>query len=172
MQLVSIIGGESAPFQPERSSLVILLVSRESVEACSVGGAVKQLRLLSDDPALVRRFERSVHFLFEGYDHDPREIHQIPEIRCFFSALNAQWRHWGHFLNHDTGALTLAYTLLVDAQPLLQVAGQVGVTIDLDAAEDLTREWENSMRALHQHHGWTAGDSERAIAGFLLAAPR
>lgn len=35
----------------------------------------------------------------DGYNHDPRELVDIPEVRHFLKRLAAQWPYWGFFLN-------------------------------------------------------------------------
>jgi len=44
----------------------------------------------------------SLVFGIEGYDHDPREVHSIPEIRRFYRAFHDSWPHWLFFCNLDT----------------------------------------------------------------------
>lgn len=45
----------------------------------------------------LRRMMGTFLFAIEGYDHDPREIYTIPEIRSFYRAFWEAWPYWMFF---------------------------------------------------------------------------
>lgn len=47
-----------------------------------------------------------------GYDTDPRELAEIPEVRAFFARLAIEWPHWMWFLHRRVGAIHLLMALL------------------------------------------------------------
>jgi hypothetical protein len=47
-----------------------------------------------------------------GYDDDPRELFEIPEVRVFFRELDRQFPFWFFFLSTASGGLTLLALLL------------------------------------------------------------
>ena len=79
----------------------------------------------------LRQMMNSIVFCIEGYDHDPREIHTIPEIRKFYSAFHAAWPYWLYFCNVDQDTLKTMVccclnnitALKVDGNPIVNVQG-------------------------------------------------
>jgi len=49
----------------------------------------------------LREMMNSMTFMIEGFDDDPREIHSIPEVRSFYTALREAWPYWLYFCNLD-----------------------------------------------------------------------
>ncbi len=65
-----------------------------------------------------------------GYDHDPREIYAIPNVRKLYYILTTAWPNRLFFGNRDTDALRIVYlcyvksldSLAVKDRPIVQVA--------------------------------------------------
>lgn len=84
----------------------------------------------------LRRMMGTFLFAIEGYDHDPREIYAIPEVRSFYRAFWETWPYWLFFtclLENDAlkpmtlcclGDLTATQ---IDGQPMSSAS------LDLDA---------------------------------------
>jgi hypothetical protein len=88
---------ESQPSLLGDTDLLIITGSREEVESgdtTSVLGALR--RLLERDMALQLR--QRVFFGVLGYDDDPRELFEIPEVRAWIAAVDAEWPYWFFFL--------------------------------------------------------------------------
>jgi hypothetical protein len=73
---------------------VAIVVSRQEVEACATGRVVAALMALTDTPERVRRFADALWLTFGGYDDDPRELWEVPEVVRYFAAVHASWPHW------------------------------------------------------------------------------
>ena len=73
----------------------------------------------------------SLALMIEGYDHDPREIYAIPEVRTFYQQLWRRWPYWLYFCNLDTENLMMMVMCCLDSLDALKVKGreQVKVTI-------------------------------------------
>ena len=63
-----------------------VVVSRQEVELLDISPALNVLRSLLFDAETVRMFQGRVGLSFHGYDSDPRELNQIPEVRQYCSA--------------------------------------------------------------------------------------
>jgi hypothetical protein len=74
----------------------------------------------------------------QGYDHDPREIYAIPEVRKFYSALNDVWPYWLFFGNLDTDALRTVYLCCMKSLDSLAMKGNPLVQVAFDPLEVLT----------------------------------
>jgi hypothetical protein len=76
-----------------------------------------------------------VVFGIEGYDDDPREIHSIPEIRRFYTALHAAWPFWFYFCNLDTDVLKTMVMCCLPSITAMKVDGRPNVVVDYDRLE-------------------------------------
>lgn len=133
---------------------ICLVISREEVMNPRVGRCVDDLMHLSGSRERTEQFAGAVLFVFEGWDHDPREIHAIPECRAFLSALTAQWPYWMHFLAPipDLWAVMLL-SLIPPSKPVPLPGGRIGRAFDAPALRALLTNQTNAMNNLHQLHG-------------------
>ena len=53
------------------------------------------------------RYRESLVFIVCGYDEDPRELAEIPQVRAFFARLVQEWPHWLWFLARGVGVVGL-----------------------------------------------------------------
>ncbi len=69
--------------------------SRSAVEAGDFAAFLEHFALerLPHGPAL-RSYYSAFHFAVAGYDTDPRELYEIPEVRAFYQAFRAAWPFW------------------------------------------------------------------------------
>lgn len=141
--------------------------SRSEVEAGPVGGAVDRLMELSDDNAIARHLEGRLTLMFEGYDDDPRELYEIPEVVQFFRSLTEAWPFWFHFLEREGDSLCVAMRLLTDVRLLSRQRGQVRADIDFaDYQRELNRLFEG-MNGLHERLGYRPAETVRATGAIL-----
>ena len=78
-----------------------IVVSREDVEANDTTETLASLWIVFRDRETVRRFQGRVEIGFHGYDTDPREVFEIPEIRRFCRRLDESFPYWFYFLPSD-----------------------------------------------------------------------
>lgn len=74
-------------------------------------------------------------FGIEGYDHDPREIHSIPEIRRFYASFHEAWPYWLYFGNLDTEALRMMVMCCLPSIAALKIDGRPNVAVKYDPLE-------------------------------------
>jgi hypothetical protein len=128
--------------------LAICSFSRLEVEAARVGGAVDRLMELSDDDAVARHLEGRLALVFDGYDDDPRELYEIPEVVQFFRAVTAAWPMWFHFLERRGPSLGVAVRLLVDAR-VAERGSDCRADVDRDVLQAALMRMFEGMNALH-----------------------
>lgn len=95
-------------------AIVVLAITRQDVESRSLASALERLHVLTDNRENVIRYRESVLFQVDGYDADPRELTEIPEVRDYFRTLTAEWPHWIWFLHRNVGAVALLFALLCE----------------------------------------------------------
>lgn len=84
---------------------VIVAVSRDQVTARNVSAALSALKRFTETPEITRRMFERVDVAFHGYDHDSRELFEIPEVRDFVYALDDKFPFWLFFLNKKCSGL-------------------------------------------------------------------
>lgn len=150
------IGVQSGPDLgegPANVDVIVIVITRDQVEAGMVGWAVDQLMTLSESAANVRRFASRLHVRFSGYDEDPRSLRSIPEVVRYFRAVHAQWPYWAHYIAKEREDYSLLVQMLTNAEELLLPGGQVGWTVTSEALKDMAMALLTAMNALYDAHG-------------------
>ncbi|RKT37952.1 chlororespiratory reduction 6 domain-containing protein [Thiocapsa rosea] len=86
-----------ARLSPAKDDILIITITRDSVMTCDIAPMQEKLTTLSSTREAAVKWEGTVTFAFEGWDNDPRETAEIPEIRAYFAALTEAWPYWLHF---------------------------------------------------------------------------
>lgn len=83
-----------------RVDQLILMASKEEVEAGNIDGALASLQKLLN-PANARKFRGRLIFGIRGYDDDPRDLWEIEDIRSWMQKIDREFPYWFYFM--DTG---------------------------------------------------------------------
>lgn len=90
--------------EPQKSLLdeldgdyLVVVADRKQVEAGDTSEIVPILHSLLQ-PETAKKFFERVDLSFSGYDQDPRELHEIVEVRDFVLKLDEQFPYWCYFL--------------------------------------------------------------------------
>jgi hypothetical protein len=84
---------------------LVVIVDRAAVERGDTGSALRVLSRLLDSPETIRLYRENVDIAFHGYDHDRRELFEIPEVRNFVAALDAAFPYWLYFFTRQSAGL-------------------------------------------------------------------
>ena len=126
---------------------IVYQFSRSKVERCdfshflSLYGADK----LPTGRRLRELMDRFV-FCVEGWDHDPREIHMIPEVRQFYSTFHDAWPYWLYFCNLQVDTLRAMTLCCMPSATTMQVDGQVLVKVTCEPVDLLSFVKRDLMR--------------------------
>jgi hypothetical protein len=90
------------------ADLLALLVTRREIESGQFSKALASLMALTDEVDKVQHYRRRLVLFVHGYDHDPRELYQIPEAVSWFRSLAREWNAWIHYLAWDLDPTQLA----------------------------------------------------------------
>ena len=83
----------------EQSDYIVLQISQEAIQNCDTSEYVTMLHGATGSlQSFEAAFQRYV-FLISGYDDDPRELYQIPEVVSFIKDLNSKLPFWLYFVN-------------------------------------------------------------------------
>ena len=84
-----------------------IVVSRQEAESLDIAPTLNVLESLLYDAETVRMFQGQVGLSFHGYDADPRELYQIPEVRQYLASLDSKFPYWFYFLSTDDETLKM-----------------------------------------------------------------
>ena len=84
-----------------------IVVSRQEAESLDIAPTLNVLESLLYDAETVRMFQGQVGLSFHGYDTDPRELYQIPEVRQYLASLDSKFPYWFYFLSTDDEILKM-----------------------------------------------------------------
>lgn len=84
---------------PKTIDPLVIVISRNEVEAMDISAALGTLKKLTDSPDTAREFVERVDIAFHGYDHIRYELFEIPEVRNFVYKLDEQFPFWLYFLS-------------------------------------------------------------------------
>ena len=79
-----------------------VVVDRGDVEKNDITETLQSLWSVFRDRETLRRFQGRVEIGFHGYDADPRELFEIPEIRRFCRKLDQSFPYWFYVLPSDS----------------------------------------------------------------------
>lgn len=101
--------------------------------------------------------------LISGYDEDPRELHEIPEVRAYFKQLDALFPYWFHVCVRIENTLQLLLTLLIELTPVAldDPPGAIGYRFAHDELNRFVQKRLDAMEALHLFHGFDQATSQR-----------
>ena len=89
-----------------------VVVDRTDVEALDVSRIATTLSRVLANRDTIERFRGHLDVAFNGYSNDPRELHEIPEIRRFCAKLDDAFPFWFYFLSVEGMTLgVIAYCL-------------------------------------------------------------
>ena len=118
------------------SDLILYQFSRDRVEA----GDAKDFLSRFGDSSLptgkkLEAMMNSVALMIDGYNHDPREIYAIPEVRKFYKQLWEVWPYWLYFCNLDSENLMMMVMCCIESLDALKVKGQSQVKVSISPLE-------------------------------------
>ena len=89
----------SPPDISQQSDYIVLHISQEAIQNCDTS---EYVTLLHGAPGSLQSFTEAFQkyvLLISGYDDDPRELYQIPEVVSFIKDLNSKLSFWLYFVN-------------------------------------------------------------------------
>ena len=76
-----------------------IVVSRQEVDARDHSGPLGAFQIVRSSNEYVCRFVEAVDLSFSGYDTDPRELWEIPDVRQYVRTLDEAFPYWLFFLS-------------------------------------------------------------------------
>ena len=149
--------------RPAVTDPVILMFWRRQVEAGDVDEPLQLLRTLTADRGVAIEFCRRISLVIDGYNDDPRELFEIPEVRAYIKRLDQEWRYWFFFLSQADESIKLFESCLCDTIEVVP-----GVTsIDFDQLEQSLARHFGEMHRLSEELDLPKGACEEVAEGII-----
>jgi hypothetical protein len=102
-------------FRPGIQEPVLLVFSREQVEAGEIGEPMEFLSHIAGSARAAAQFMGRVSLIVDGYNDDPRELFEIPEVRRYVRKLDDAWPYWFFFLSQADDSIKTLEACLCDS---------------------------------------------------------
>lgn len=93
--------GRLFDLRPGLTDPVVFVITRQQIEAEDMESSLEFLRSLvpTDNPQRIWSHKGRLSLVISGYDADPRELFEIPEVRRYLRSIDEHWPFWLFFLN-------------------------------------------------------------------------
>jgi len=138
----------------QQSDYTVLQIPQEAIQNCDTSEYVTLLHGATDSlQSFEAAFQRYV-FLISGYDDDPRELYQIPEVVSYIKDLNSKLPFWLYFINtSDKKFFSWMIACLCQAMSLDQDDEKIYADFNADAYNELIETQFNNIVKLMSRLG-------------------
>ncbi len=102
-------------FRPAVMDPIYLVFSRDQVEAHDISEPLQVLRQLTGNPENAVGACGRISLVIDGYNADPRELFEIPEVRRYIKAIDELWPYWFFFLSQVDDSIKIVESCLCDS---------------------------------------------------------
>jgi hypothetical protein len=93
----------------EPKELVSIIITRREIESGDISNSLSVLHTFKKDKKSIRRFCNKIDLSISGYDDDPRELWEIPEVKSYIKQLDKAFPYWFYFITKHSGALKMIF---------------------------------------------------------------
>ena len=122
-----------------------------------------RLNPLLEDRDFAWRFRRQMILTIDGYDADPRELVDIPEVREFLREIDQQWPFWVHFFNHVDDTIVLYVSCVCGSN----YPGGGAAEIDPAKLGAVLERGFLAINGIFETHGFPESENEEISRGML-----
>lgn len=99
------------------SQMTMLGIGRAAIETKNTRAIASYFEALRSDKKRARKSQGKVGFYVSGYDDDPRELYEIPEVVDYFKQLEPEVKYWFYFLSTNPSVDSLKVLLFCLCEP-------------------------------------------------------
>ena len=93
--------------RPGVTEPVVLMISRREVEEGDLASVLARLKVFLATREDAWLYRGQMTLVVDGYNDDPRELVDIPQVRTLLAQLEAAWPYWGFFFNQVDDSIKL-----------------------------------------------------------------
>ena len=149
--------------RPGVSEPVVLMISRREVEAADLASVLSRLKvfLATREDAWLNRGQMTL--VVDGYNNDPRELVDIPEVRALLRLLESEWPYWAFFFNQVDDSIKLLLSCVAGSRYL----GNGAVEMDADLVAAAMARAFGGMNAVFERFNFPEEELELMSRGFV-----
>jgi hypothetical protein len=93
--------------RPGVTEPVVLMISRREVEQGDLASVLARLKVFLATREDAWLYRGQMTLVVDGYNDDPRELVDIPQVRTLLCNLEAAWPYWAFFFNQVDDSIKL-----------------------------------------------------------------
>ncbi len=149
--------------RPGVSEPVVLLICRREVEQSDLASVLSRLKLFLATREDAWRYRGQMTLVVDGYNDDPRELVDIPEVRALLRGLEAEWPYWAFFFNQVDDSIKLLLSCVAGSRFL----GNGAVEMDGDLVAAAMARAFGGMNAVFERFNFPEDELELMSRGFV-----
>lgn len=144
--------------RPGLSDPVVFVISRQQVEALDLDEPLDFLHSLvpTAHPHHAWAYKGRLSLVIAGYETDPRELFEIPEVCRYLRALDEQWPFWLFFFNQVDDSIKLIALCLASSIEVVPGAAH----IDPDGLRRFLERGFTAVNYLFESYGFPETENE------------
>lgn len=144
--------------RPGLSDPVVFVISRQQVEALDLDEPLEFLHSLvpTAHPHHAWAYKGRLSLVIAGYETDPRELFEIPEVCQYLRALDEQWPFWLFFFNQVDDSIKLIALCLASSIEVVPGAAH----IDPDGLRRFPERGFTAVNYLFESYGFPETENE------------
>ena len=150
-------------FRPGVTEPVVLMISRREVEAGDLASVLSRLRVFRATREDAWRYRGQMTLVVDGYNNDPRELVDIPEVRHLLKRFEAAWPFWAYFFNQVDDSIKLLLSCAAGASFL----GRGAVEMDAELVAQALARGFGGINLIFEEHGFPESELEATSRGLL-----
>ena len=145
------------------SGPVVLLISRREVEAGDLAAVLSRLKPFLATREDAWRYRGQMMLVVDGYNNDPRELVDIPEVRAVLRGLESSWPHWAYFFNQVDDSIKLLLSCVAGSRFL----GRGAIEMDADLVASALGRAFGGMNLIFDRFGFPEDELEMISNGLV-----
>lgn len=148
--------------QPDQ--IIVLSIEHESIQRGEIAYAMTHMWPMVSTAAAMCEHAHCLTLAFQGYDHDPRELYEVPEVRAYVRKLMTHCPWLALLLSKwDSGIFQLLPALLGEAIKVSRSGTRASVEIDGREASQLAMRCIKGAGAHLEQLGLAQADADRLV---------
>lgn len=149
--------------RPGVTEPVVLMISRREVEGGDLDSVLSRLKVFRATRADAWRYRGQMTLVVDGYNHDLRELVDIPEVRTLLRRLEAAWPFWAFFFNQVDDSIKL----LISCAAGHRFLGRGAVEMDADLVAQALSRGFGGMNTIFEENGFPESELEAMSMGLI-----
>ena len=149
--------------RPGVSEPVVLLISRREVEAGDLASVLSRLKVFLATREDAWLYRGQMTLVVDGYNHDSRELVDIPQVRTLLRGLESSWPQWAYFFNQVDDSIKLLLSCVAGSSFL----GRGAVEIDAELVAAALGRAFGGMNMVFERFGFPEDELEKMSNGLV-----